>query len=325
MGICNNPFTDDVNALSDEDFVLLKYAVATRRCYEKTGFSTYTELVENYRLIRPCPRCGSDEYIKNGKTPAGHQRYICKKCDLEYSTLTGTIFEHSKKDLCDWVNFVTMMCHNVQVEAAADMCEISHKTAFEWRHRVLATVSDYQKRTMLKKRVWIDETYLEDSALLSQPDWQPKRGLSKNKICIAVAIDVFKNPYAVICGHGKPSSKRIKDALQNHIEEGSVIVHDKERAHNALIKAIAGVDESYKADTKDANYLEGMQMVNNLCSWLKYYLRRFPGMKQENLQHYLDWFVYLFRVTKDKEKWPKVERVLRHLALSETTFRSSWT
>jgi len=324
MGIRGNPFADDVNVLNDDDFKLLRQAVAARRCEERIGFRTYADLVESHRPNRPCPSCGAGHYIKNGRTPAGYQRYKCKECGFEYSTLTDTIFEHSKKDLSDWVNFVTMMCHNVQVEAAADMCEITHKTAFEWRHRVFATVDDYQKQTMLKKRVWIDETYVEDSSLLSQPDWKPKRGLSKNKICIAVAIDVFKNPYAVICGHGKPSTKRIKEAFRGHIQEGSTIVHDMEKSHKALVKSVKGIDEPYKADTKDPAYLEGMQMVNNLCAWLKYYLRRFPGMKQDNLQHYLNWFAYQFRVTRDKEKWPKVERVLRHLAMSETTFRSSW-
>ena len=44
-------------------------------------------------------------------------------------------------------------------------------------------------------------------------DFVQKRGLSKSKIYIAVAIGAFKNVVAVICGHGKPSSKRIKDAL----------------------------------------------------------------------------------------------------------------
>ena len=325
MGIRNNPFAMYVNALSNEGFELLGHAVAERRCFDRIGFRNYTEIVEAYRDVRPCPSCESDEYMKNGKTPAGHQRYVCRKCGLQYSALSGTIFEHSKKDLADWVDFVTMMCHNVQVEAAADMCGLSHRTAFEWRHRVLATVNKYQEQTVLKKRIWIDEAYVADSSLLSQPDWKPKRGLSKNKICIVVAIDVFKNPYAVICGHGKPSAKRIKDALLGHIQEGSVIVHDMEKSHKSLVKAVKGIDEPYKADTKDPEYLKGMKMVNNLCAWLKYYLGRFPGMKQDNLQHYLNWFVYLFRVTRDKEKWPKVERVLRHLAMSDTTFRSKWT
>lgn len=31
-----------------------------------------------------------------------------------------------------------------------------------------------------------------------------------------------------------------------------------------------------------------MELVNNLCSWLRRYLFRFPGMKKGNLQFYLN-------------------------------------
>ena len=48
-----------------------------------------------------------------------------------------------------------------------------------------------------------------------------KRGLSSQQLCIAVGIDIFKNPYAVVCGHGKPSTRRIRDAFGGHIAEGA--------------------------------------------------------------------------------------------------------
>ena len=107
-----------------------------------------------------------------------------------------------------------------------------------------------------------------------------------------------------------------------HIAEGSVIVHDKERAHNSLIKAAGCTSEAYKADVRDPLYLECMAMVNSLCSWLKRYLWRFTGMEPKNLQSYLNWFVYLFRVRQAEEKWPKTERVVRHMLMSESIFRS---
>lgn len=214
------------------------------------------------------------------------------------------------------------MCYNAPIDLIAEVCEITHKTAFEWRHRVFATVDGCQDRLVLSGRIWIDELYLTDSDIVRSADFVQKRGLSKNKICIAVAIDAFKNVVAVICGHGKPSSKRIKDALLSYIAPGSVIVHDKERSHPTLAKAAKCTDESYKADATDPAYLEAMELVNNLCSWLRRYLFRFPGMKKGNLQYYLNWFVYLFRMRRDEEKWPKTARVLRHLLMSDAHFRS---
>ena len=56
--------------------------------------------------------------------------------------------------------------------------------------------------------------------------------------------NAFKNAVVVICGHGKPSAKRIRDALLTHIAPGSLIDHDKEKAHKSLVKAAKCTDEA---------------------------------------------------------------------------------
>ena len=74
-----------------------------------------------------------------------------------------------------------------------------------------------------------------------------------------------------------------------------MLVHDGENAHNLLIKKLHLYSESYIANEKDKNYLENMALINNMCSWLKRYIYHFIGMRMDNLQSYLNWFVYLFR------------------------------
>jgi len=316
-----NPFAGEVDALSDDDFALLQQAVETRKCREEIGVGDYDAAARKWRPRPPCPKCCSGECVKAGRTRAGHQRWLCKECGERFAYLDGTIFEGAKKPLSTWVLFIRLMCYNVQLDAAAELCGMSHQTAWEWRHRVMATIGGYQDRIVLRDKVWIDEMYVTDSDLKG-PDWKPRRGLSKDKICIAVAIDVHKSVVAVTCGHGKPSSKRIRDALQARIAEGSEIFHDMEKSHKALVRAVKGVDRPYKADTKDPEYLEKMAMVNNLCSWIRRYLRGYVGMDVKNLQPYLDWYAYLFRVKRAEEEWPKVERVVRHLFRADASFRS---
>lgn len=58
------------------------------------------------------------------------------------------------------------------------------------------------------------------------------------------------------------------------------------------------------AHWKPPAYLEAMELANNLRSWLRRYLFRFPGTKQANLQSYLNWFVCLFRAKRDEEDRP---------------------
>ncbi|MDR1014187.1 MAG: hypothetical protein LBL86_04310 [Coriobacteriales bacterium] len=203
-----NPQSGYVDALPYDDFKLLRSAVAARGCKGKVGFSTYEEAIAAYRPNRICPCCASDNYRRDGSTPSGHQRYFCKACNSRYSSLTGTVFEYSKKELSTWVDFITMMCHNVQVDTAADMCGISHHTAFGWRHRVMATIDGYQDRIVLRDRVWIDETYVTDTSLLGDSDWRPRRGLPRNKICIAVGIDTRKTrlPSSAVMGSRPPNA-----------------------------------------------------------------------------------------------------------------------
>lgn len=318
-----NPFAGEVDALSSDDFALLQQAVETRKCREEVGVGDYAAAAAKWRPKPSCPACKSGKCTRKSLAPAGHQRWACKECGTRFTSLTGTIFESFKKPLFTWVLFIRLMCYNVQLDAAAELCGMSHQTAWEWRHRVMETIDGYQERIVLRDKVWIDEMYVTDSDLKGEPGWKPKRGLSKDKICIAVAIDVRKNVVAVRCGHGKPSARRIKDALQAHIADGSEIFHDMEKSHKSLVNAVKGIDRPYKADTKDPEYLENMAMVNNLCSWIRRYLRGYVGMDVKNLQSYLNWYTYLFRVKRAEERWPKVERVLRHLFMADATFRSS--
>lgn len=135
-----------------------------------------------------------------------------------------------------WVSFVRLMRHNAPVECAAELCGVTHKTAFEWRHRVLATVSGNQDRIVLRGTVWVDETYINDTDLSKGYGQARKRGLSRQELCICVAIDVHKNPVAVACGHGKPSSALVRKAMGGRMAPGSLLIHDLERAHVALVR-----------------------------------------------------------------------------------------
>ena len=156
--------------------------------------------------------------------------------------------------------------------------------------------------------------------MLATKDGKHLRGLSKSKICIVVAIDQYQNMVAIISGHGKPSSKRIIKALKSHIKEGSTIVHGGEHSHYKLIEELNVKEEFYKADTKSKEYLEHMELINNMCSWLKHYIYKFTSMRVENLQSYLNWFIYLQRVKKQQDKWEKSSRIMRHLLLDDSKF-----
>lgn len=80
-----------------------------------------------------------------------------------------------------------------------------------------------------------------------------------------IAIDVHKNPVAFVCGHGNPSSARVRKAMGGRIAPGSPHIHDLERAHGALVRDGGLESKAHRADANDLVYLERMKMANVIC------------------------------------------------------------
>ena len=97
---------------------------------------------------------------------------------------------------------------------------------------MLATESGYQDRIELRDTVWVDESHINGT------DISKGYGLSRQKLCICIAINVHKNPVAVVCGHGKPSSARVRKAMGGRIAPESLLIHDLDRAHGAPCRSM---------------------------------------------------------------------------------------
>ena len=315
-----SPFEDYVFSLSDDEFSLLIKASDKRLDKMRYGVTSFEEAALKYGRKPVCPVCGGFSIYEDGFTPAGHKRYRCEDCNCSFTLLSDSIFNSAKLSLHKLMSYIQLMSFNVPLQLLCEVLNISSNTAELWRKKIFETVNGYQDHLKLYGKVWIDETYLKDCSILHDRSSLRKRGLSTDQICIVTAIDSYKNMVAIISGHGKPSSKRIKDALQSHVTPGCHIIHDSDCSHNALIKATGCTSSVYKADSRDPEYIRHMALINNMHGWLKRYLWRFMGMEVNNLQSYLNWFVYLQRCRRDDEIWPKTKRILRHLVLTYARF-----
>ena len=151
------PFGALVAGLTADELLLLREAVDERRYRDEVGVGTLAEAAAAYQPDPGYPGRGAR---RDGSTSAGVPRWRCRSCGRRFNSLTGTVLEHCRKPLPTWVSFVRLMCHNVPVGCAAELCGVTHKAAFEWRHRVLATVSGHRDRIVLRDTVWVDETYI---------------------------------------------------------------------------------------------------------------------------------------------------------------------
>lgn len=237
-----NPCAGPAGSLTPAGLGLLSDDVEERRLREEVGFGTLAEAADLYRPHPPCPACGLSPAWRDSRESSGVQRRRCPSCGARFTSLAGTVLEGCKRPLAA---FIRLAMFAAPLDACAEACRTSHHTARGWRHRLFAAVDGYQDRIVLKGRVRVDEAYVSDTDLSKGYGQARRRGLSKQKICIAVGIDSRKEPMAVVCGHGKPSSARIRNAMKLHVARGATLVRDRERAYNALVRELELADESH--------------------------------------------------------------------------------
>lgn len=209
-----------VDGLTADELDELRDAVASRLCREKYGADTIEGLLLKWGRDPSCPACGASVAWSDGSNGA-RPRFRCPACGSRFGLLTGTVFANAKLPLHKIMRIVEVMCHNASLRLIELTCEVSHSTAFLWRHKVFSTVSGWQDHVVLSGRVWIDEMYFEDTRVEREPGAPRRRGLSKDKVCVVVAIDSWGQALAIVSENGKPSARRINKALRTHIRRGS--------------------------------------------------------------------------------------------------------
>ena len=100
------------------------------------------------------------------------------------------------------------------------------------------------------------------------------------------------------------------DAFINHIQPGSVLIHDKESTHKKLIKELGLINEEYAA--KDLKRLEDFENpldpVNHLHYLIKRFLYAHSGFDRRQIQAYLN--LYSFVLNPPFDRLEKVDIIL---------------
>lgn len=90
-----------------------------------------------------CPHCGGNKYVKFG-FKSNSQRYKCKSCNRSFTEYTGTWIAgiHHKDKLDDYLG---LMLEEKSLDKIKAALFINKKTAFDWRHKILASLSENDK------------------------------------------------------------------------------------------------------------------------------------------------------------------------------------
>ena len=262
------------------------------------GEATYLNKIS----VNSCPYCDSVNFKKNGFSKNGVQQYKCKDCDRKFSVTTNTIFEDHKIPIKEWLELCLNIFKFSSTSATARNNKNSPTTSEYWLSKLFLLLEDYQNDLVLEDIVYFDETYYSEvkRKITVTEDGKKKRGLSKNKYCIAVGVDAT-GVCCFVCGKGKPSKNRIFNSFKDKIKKGSLMINDGENAHFKIVKKLELKQEIHlSSETKGLSSKDNpMDRINHIHFLLKEFLDSHSGFNRDELQNYLNLFCFIMNPPVD--------------------------
>ncbi len=260
--------------------------------------------------ITNCKYCNSENIKKKGFSSSGIQRYVCKNCKKQFTSLTNTIFENHKISITEWIEFLLNLFNYGSTTLISKVNKNSMNTITYWLQKVFLILRENQEIIVLSGNVYIDEMFYKVvKSEIETKNGKQLRGLSHNQFCIGIGCD-NKNVIAIVEGLGKTSSIKTEKTFLSHIQPGSKLIHDDEKSHRNLVKKLDLIDENYNSiwlkTKKDKD--NPLRPINHQCDLIRQFLNTHSGFNRNNLQDYLN--LYCFMSSGHKNKLKKVEKLL---------------
>lgn len=246
-----------------------------------------------------CPHCAAPDVMRWGRqVGTGAQRYRCRTCRRTFNDTTGTPLARTRRPRL-WAAFAECMRLRLSCRAAGAMLGVNAKTAWAWRHRLLAQLAAATS-DRLEGIVEADETFLRSNYKRSRPVGRRRRkrggdgsarGLGRDKVPVLVARSRGGAVRAAVLPAA--SIAAIADALRDHVSPGATLVTDGSKAMAGAAAALGAhhVGLSTKHGVRRRG-LHHIQHVNAHHGRLKQFLAPFRGVATKYLHRYLRWQLF---------------------------------
>lgn len=241
-----------------------------------------------------CHHCSGTHTCKAGKSKQGKQRYKCHDCNRFMIADRNTITFSSKKEFSQWVVFTKSLFDQDSLTVSAKKANISKRTSFRWRHKILYLLNSLLNKEALNDVVYVDETMFP--VVYKNPK-NPnmvevkKRGMSNQKINVTCAIDSKQQTILSVVDKGRVLAKSLIEVYDGKIEKGAIVVSDSLRSYHRLMKYLK-VDWKKIPSKKKSIEQYNLEPINRLHALIKDFFFKYKGISIKYLQGYLALFDY---------------------------------
>lgn len=269
---------------------------------------TKVTVKDDYKSIRQdklinkqvgCPHCNSLKYYRYGKDK-GSMRFKCKECNRTFTEHTGTwLAGLHKKELVN--DYLELMYQEKSLDKIKIALSINKKTAFDWRHKILSSFEDVEKKDF-NGIVESDETFFLQSEKGSKKlnrngrkrgGKASKRGISDEQVAVIVTADRTGTMDLTVATLGRIGKKDIENAIGKRIVKESILCTDGHVSYKRFAKdnelSLVVLRADLKQFVKQGIY--HIQNVNSLHNRIKKWIdSTFWGVSTKYLQNYLNWY-----------------------------------
>ncbi len=262
------------------------------------------------RLKKPCPYCKSEKVLKRGKQK-GVQMYECKTCVKWYSETTGTALWDIKLKT-KWQGYLCCMEQGMSLKAIADELEICIQTSFDWRHKILSSLSRFTPET-LSGEVESDEFEIsiskKGSKILDRKprkrgtDFKRNLGEKTTVIQVVTAVERGGEKFLKAVETKRLTTEEVTKAFDGRLLEGTTLYTDAHPTYKSFAKENPLLNHKTFIAKEHVSKIDKkvhVQTVNHTHRELKDFLRQFNGVSSKYLQNYLNLFAYADKLRESK-------------------------
>lgn len=258
-----------------------------------------------------CVHCGSVHFIKNGKDRKRNPRYLCKDCGKSFTALTNTALNGTHKSASVWKEYVKNLLDGFTLEECAKRCNISVRTAFLWRHKILNALSEQSFNHEYSGLIEMDEMFVrisykgnhKNSKHFVMPRESHKRGTdaheqsSKSKATVLCVAERGKGFSGTIPCRGIINQPLLETLFDGKLSPESIVMTDGLRAYKNYFDTTNIQHVVIKSTQKGVRQFNviGPYHINNVNAMhhrFRDFLRKYNGVSTKFLSNYLALFLW---------------------------------
>lgn len=246
-----------------------------------------------------CPHCSHDKYVRFG-VDKGSQRYKCKSCKRSFTEYTGTWMAGlQRRDVVR--SYLGLMIQEKSLDKISKVLGINKKTAFDWRHKILSSLSNDDDKDDFTGITESDETFflrsekgmkVTGSKSRKRGGKSDKRGISNDQIAVIVTQDRKSTLDLSVATLGRISKTDLEHAIGKRVKKGvTILCSDAHHTYKGFAKD--NEMEFHPINASRGERVKGnyhIQHVNSTHNRIKKWIENtFWGVSTKYLQQYLNW------------------------------------